>query len=95
MDPLLSIASDGVVENVTAVAVIGGALLLGVRWILVHVSKLQEQNFKILTDLVKENNTTLGEVSEVIRQNSTLLGVVTGKIERCAAASSPRKETAR
>lgn len=103
MDLPLAIANEGVVENLTAVAVIGGAFLLGVRWILHHVSKLQDQNFKIMTDLLEKNHTALGEVTEVLRQNNTLLGVVTGKIERCGVAeraragagSSPRKETPR
>ena len=79
--------SNQIVENLGAMAVLGGALLLGVRWILSHVTKLSDQNFKILTGLLEKNTTTMGEVSEVVRQNTALLSEVGAKISNCALAT--------
>lgn len=78
------------VENLSAVAVLAAGFLIGVRWILAHVSKLSDQQFKIMAELLKKNHALMGEVTEVLRQNSRLLESVQRVMERCAEHGNPR-----
>lgn len=78
---IFAIVPEPTIENLGAVAVLGAGFLVGVRWILAHVSKLSDRQFEIMNGLLEKNHTLIGEVAEILRQNNRLLASVQRKME--------------
>jgi hypothetical protein len=85
-------SAEGYLENLSAIAVLGAGFLVGVRWILAHITKLSDRQFEIMNGLLRENHKLIGEVAEILRQNNHLLGEVGDQVGRCAIAEKVLEE---
>jgi len=81
-------------ENLSALGVMGGAFLLGLKWLLAHTSKLleqtqalQQQSNEIMQTTVADNTKMFGEVSAALRENTERLRELTSVVNSC-----PKKE---
>ena len=86
-------------ENLSALGVLGGAFLLGLKWLLAHTSKLleqtqalQKQSNQIMQTTVAENTKIMGQVSGALRENTDRLRELTVAIQQCPNREGKKTE---